>query len=1186
MAGNWAMVLGVGLCLTALHWGAECGPPQPAAALQDNFRLQPGDLVATAGQTLELDCVPPLGHPEPRVTWKKDGVTLDLAGERYTVTEGKLRVAVVRRSDSGLYVCVAANAAGQRESRGARVAVLEKPTIVQHPSDTVAVSGSTVDLSCSAQGDPAPHVQWHKERGDLPQGRHEVDQEHTLHLYAVTTADTGTYVCTAQSQLGTATATARLRVQERLPTGRRDPAPQDLLAVRLHLENGTVLPTAAVWLRWQMVTAVPVPEGYMVLYRPLPASTWVQHDAGKELSTIIPNLRRGHQYEFKVRSYGGGTQGLDSNTRNLWIPEKVPSAAPQHITLGLAEKGNGTVVVSWEPPPPDAHNGIIQGYKVWSLGESWQHPTNRTVDGGTHHLEAPLPTSGAEFCVQVAAFNSAGLGVPSNATCSLLGQPAGSSGVVQVLRQPAVIAATSSLLWVALVALLLLLCQRRTRDNATHHGLVASDSQWLGGPWKPGCAPRNLSSSSSLSSRLLGSEGKDLHPSSLSLERPGLAPPTPPTRSSCHGGHLAPLGDTGCVTGGHPGVCTSPSTPTLAPWECGRKRELYPVHSTPVLLGGPGQVPVTRRGGEWDTDLRLVAGWSQPRGHNGDTGGGPWQLPAFSSPKAQQGSVSLASPVTCPQPPHVWHLPVTRSPATVCHRDMSLVTGCPKDISLVTRHPKDMSLVTGHSKKVSLVTGIPRDMSPVTRYPKDISSVTGIPRNTPPAIQCPRDRSLVTESPRDLSPDTRHQKDTISATRHPEDMSPVTRNPEQMSPVPRHHRDMSLVTRHPKMYPVPGHHRDTFLGSRYPKDVSPATRHSTDPPLVSKLQKGVSLATRHPDDTSPVSGHPRDTSPITRLPKEKFPTTGHCRDKFLTTSRYPEDMSLVARYPKDTSPVTRHPEEMSPVSGHCKDTFLGSRDMSLAPRYAEDTRTRSWWDSSLLPGHLSPSLSDGVLTPQQVAEDLEVDEPVICPRSAPSPWATTLVAKVPAVSPCSPPVPRSFSPPHTYGYIYGPAASELGEGEEEEEEEEEQRGIRGSPGGSLLNGWGSISEDNLASARCSLVSSCDGSFLLDASFARALAVAVDGLCFSLEDTDGSYGGPSPPLSPLERIFSPDVPIPTWDWGTVLAGQPQGGCMTGSSSPWTRAGDELRTGGTRAWRSPGCGTRQGQSPLSSAKLWLY
>ncbi|XP_064326758.1 roundabout homolog 4 isoform X3 [Phalacrocorax carbo] len=1348
MASGWVMALGLGLCLAVLRQGG-CYPPsaatapQTAAALRENFRLQPGDLVATAGQALELDCVPPSGHPEPRVTWKKDGVTLNLTGDRYAVTNGKLRVAPARRSDSGLYVCVAANTAGERESRGARVSVLEKPTIVRRPSDAMAVAGSTVELSCGAQGDPAPRVQWHKERGDLPWGRHEVDQEHTLRLHAVTPADAGTYVCTAQSQLGTAAAAAHLHVEDQLPMGRREAAPWDLLAVRLHLDNGTVLPTtAAVQLRWQMLTPALVPEGYVVLYRCLlPASpSWDQHDAGRELSTVIPALRRGYVYEFKVRPYVGGTQGLDSNIRHLWIPEEVPSAAPQHVTLGQAEMENGTVVVSWEPPPPEAHNGIIQGYKVWSMGEGWQRPTNRTVDGGTHRLETLLPSPGAKFCVQVAAFNSAGLGVPSNATCSILGLMAESNRVVRVLQQPAVIAAAGSLLWLALFALLLLVCQRRaSQDAATRRRLVAGDSPWLSGPWKRSCAPRNLSSSSSLSSRLLGSDALSLEPSSL-------GPPTPPNRSSLRGGHPLPLGDTGCCSGGHPGVRTSPSTPNPAPWERLHKRELHQVHSTPVLMGGPGHVPVTGSGGEWGMDFGLAAGWPQRRGRDGDTttavlaGGDPRQLPVFSSPKPRRGSVSLASgvtgsPVTPLRPPHAWHPPVTRSPATACPRNTSLVTRHPKDLSPVTGIPRDKSPATRRPRDMSPVTESPRDVSPVTRRPRDTSLVTESPRDVSPATRHPRDMSPVTESPRDVSPATRHPRDmspvaesprdVTPATRHPRDMSPVAESPRDVTPATRHPRDMSpatespkdmflatrhpkdpspatrnqkdtisatrhpedtslisrcprdmsLMTRHPKeMSLVPSQCGDMFLGSRYPRDMSAATRQPRDPSPVTKHQRDMSPATRHPKDTSPPGGHPRDTLLVTRLPKEKSPAirhhrdaflstrypkemspatgypkdtspdtrhprdtspitrhptemspaTSHCEDTFLVT-RYPKNMSLAARHPRDmflitrytedtspatrhprdTSPVTRHPEEISPVTGHRRDMFLGNRypkHMSLVTRYPKDMflDTRHPRDKSLARRHpkdmslttrhprdrspvtrrLSSAFSDGVLTPQQVAEDLEMDQDTTCP------------------SPPAPTTPQSFSPPHTYGYIYGPPASELGE-EEEEEEEEEQPTMRGSPGGSLLNGWGSVSEDNFASARCSLVSSCDGSFLLDASFARVLAVAVDGLCFSLEDADGGYGaGPSPPPSPLEGVFSPEVPVPTWDWGTELGvpqrtgteaatGIPQhGGHGIGSGSPWARASGEPRTGGTRAWWSPGCRAQQGQSPLGSAKIQLY
>ena len=43
----------------------------------------------------------------------------------------------------------------------------------------------------------------------------------------------------------------------------------------------------------------------------------------------------------------------------------APSTAPRSVTV-TKSSGNGTaIVVAWQPPPLDGHNGVVQEYKVW-----------------------------------------------------------------------------------------------------------------------------------------------------------------------------------------------------------------------------------------------------------------------------------------------------------------------------------------------------------------------------------------------------------------------------------------------------------------------------------------------------------------------------------------------------------------------------------------------------------------------------------------------------------------------------------------------------------------------------------------------------------------------------------------------------------------------------------------------------
>ncbi|NXQ98095.1 ROBO2 protein, partial [Sagittarius serpentarius] len=91
--------------------------------LRDDFRQPPGDVVAAVGEPAVLECVPPRGHPEPSVSWKKDGVRLNDKDERLTIRGGKLMLASTRKSDAGIYVCVATNVVGERDSEPAELVV-------------------------------------------------------------------------------------------------------------------------------------------------------------------------------------------------------------------------------------------------------------------------------------------------------------------------------------------------------------------------------------------------------------------------------------------------------------------------------------------------------------------------------------------------------------------------------------------------------------------------------------------------------------------------------------------------------------------------------------------------------------------------------------------------------------------------------------------------------------------------------------------------------------------------------------------------------------------------------------------------------------------------------------------------------------------------------------------------------
>ncbi|XP_078023110.1 roundabout homolog 2 isoform X18 [Epinephelus lanceolatus] len=188
------------------------------ALLRDDFRQNPTDVVVAAGEPAILECVPPRGHPEPTIYWKKDKVRIDDKDDRITIRGGKLMISNTRKSDAAMYVCVGTNMVGERDSETAQVTVFERPTFLRRPINQVVLEEETVEFRCQVQGDPQPNVRWRKDDIDVPRGRYEIKydkDDYVLRVKKASINDEGTFTCVAENRVGKLEASASLTVRAR-----------------------------------------------------------------------------------------------------------------------------------------------------------------------------------------------------------------------------------------------------------------------------------------------------------------------------------------------------------------------------------------------------------------------------------------------------------------------------------------------------------------------------------------------------------------------------------------------------------------------------------------------------------------------------------------------------------------------------------------------------------------------------------------------------------------------------------------------------------------------------------------------------------------------------------------------------------------------------------------------------------
>uniref|UniRef100_A0A3B4DBQ5 Ig-like domain-containing protein n=1 Tax=Pygocentrus nattereri TaxID=42514 RepID=A0A3B4DBQ5_PYGNA len=141
------------------------------------------------GSSVTLTCSSDANPPVQNYTWLK-GTSLVAEGETYTMKN-------ISSVDSGEYKCRSSNEHGQKLSEALTLNVLHPPKSVSvsiSPSGEI-VEGSSVNLTCSSDGNPPVEYNWFK-------GTSIVGKGETYTMKNISSVDSGQYKCRSSNEHG------------------------------------------------------------------------------------------------------------------------------------------------------------------------------------------------------------------------------------------------------------------------------------------------------------------------------------------------------------------------------------------------------------------------------------------------------------------------------------------------------------------------------------------------------------------------------------------------------------------------------------------------------------------------------------------------------------------------------------------------------------------------------------------------------------------------------------------------------------------------------------------------------------------------------------------------------------------------------------------------------------------------